>query len=232
MIQASAAWQVSRVFETLRSVGALDESGRLRTPPAWEFGPASDVQSIVFLLDQFGEIDRLRPLFEGRADDPFAGGTSSSDLAKRVTALLKVDKLPYTEDTSGTYTISSNRTNGAVSLGDYDLLVPDIPWSSGTTRSVIDPPILIEMTPTSMNIVSRAERVVVTTDMLHPAIDRRIAEMKPDPEAPQKPLMANLTVGGRKLGILIESANGRSNAEAFELGSAWFDLYLVSSDWR
>jgi hypothetical protein len=56
--------------------------------------------------------------------------------------------------------------------------------------------------------------------------------MKLEPDAPQEPLMADLVIGGRKLGILIKSANGRSNAEAFELGSAWLDLFLASSDWR
>jgi hypothetical protein len=232
LVQASAAWQASRLYETLQSIGALDESGRLKALPAWEFGPASDVQSIVFLLDQLGELGRLRPLFEGRSDDPFTGETASSDLANQVTTVLKVDKLPYPEDTSGTFAVSSNRTTGGVLLGDYDLVVPDIPWNFGTTRTVSDPPILIEVTPTSMNIWAGEARVVVTKDMLRPAIDRRMAEMKLEPDTPQEPLMADLVIGGRKLGILIKSANGRSNAEAFELGSAWLDLFLVSSDWR
>jgi hypothetical protein len=232
MIQVSAASQAFRVFEILRSVGALDESGRLKVVPNWEFGPASNVQSIVFLLDQLGELDRLQLLFEGRTDDPFAQGASSADLANLVTAVLGVDELPYPEDASGTFAVSSNRTTGAAFLGDYDLVVPDIAWSSGVTRSVVNPHIVIEMTPTSMSIVAGAGRILVAKEMLRPAIDRRIEEMKRDPNAPQQPLMADLTIGERRLGILIKSANGRSNSEAFELGSAWFDLYLVSADWR
>jgi len=237
MIQASAAWQASRVFETLRSVGALDESGRLRAPPAWEFGPASDVQSIVFLLDQFGQLGRLRPLFEGRADDPFVGGAfvqgaRSSDLVWRLVAALNVDELPYPEDTSGSFSLVSSQVTGAVSLGGYDLLVPNLSWSAGARRSLNDPPIVIEVTPLSMSIVSGADRAVITKDLLRPAIDQRIAEMKPAPDDLQPPLFIDLTISGRKLGILIESAHGRSNAEEFALETAWFDLLLVSADWR
>ena len=55
MIQSSAMWQAARVFESLRAAGALDEGAGLLSAPKWEFGPASDVQSIVWLLD------KLRP---------------------------------------------------------------------------------------------------------------------------------------------------------------------------
>jgi len=232
IIEASAAWQASRVFESLRAAGALDENGRLTAPPTWEFGPASDVQSIVFLLDQFGQLDRLDPLFEGNSADPFAIGRDSN-LAARVVAALNVDELPYPEGTSGNFSISSAKVTGVVALGGYDLLVPDLSWSSSAVRVVTDPPIQVEMMPASMNVVLGAERVVVTKELFRPAIDQRIADINAAaPSAAQPALFADLTVGGRKIGVLIESAYGRSNAKDFELGSAWIDLYLNSADWR
>jgi hypothetical protein len=232
MIEASATWQASRLFETLRSTGAVDESGRLKDSPTWTFEPASDVQSIVFLLDTLGQLNRLKPLFEGRADDPFVTGDASSDLVNRVTVALDVDKLPYPEDTSGTFSLASNQVTGSVPLGGYDMLVPDLSWRSGAERSLTDLPVLVKMTPSSMDIVFGTERVAITKDLLRPAIDQRIATMKSAPDILQPPLMVDLTIGGRKLRILIESASGRSNDNEFELGSAWFDLYLVIADWR
>ena len=232
MIEASAAWQVSRVIEDLRAAGALDENGRLKTPPAWELGPAADVQSIVLLLDQFGQLDRLSPLFEGTANDPYALDRDS-DLAARVTVALNVEELPYPEDTSGSFSITSSQVTGALRLGGYDLLVPDLSWSSRAVRIVSDPPIQVEMAPSSMNVVLGTERVVITKDLFRPAIDQRVAAIKSAaPGALQPALFADLSVGGRKIGLLIESAYGRSNATEFELGSAWIDLYLNSADWR
>jgi len=230
MIEASTMWQASRVFDSLRSAGALDESGRLTALPKWELGPATDVQSIVFLLDELGQLDRLSPLFEGQTDDPF--GDSSSDLATRVVAALNVEKLPYPEDTNGNFYISSSAVTGAVALGGYDLLVPDLSWASNASRSLADPPIRIEMSPAAMNVVIGTERVLVTKDLFRPAIDQRLAAIKAAPEMQQPALFADLTVNGRKIGVMIESASGRSSPAGFELGSAWIDVYLNSADWR
>jgi hypothetical protein len=233
MIQSSAMWQAARVVESLRVAGALDDEGRLASVPKWEFAPASDVQSIVWLLDGFGQLGQLRSIFNGTPNDPFAPEAgASSELAARIVAALNVDQLPYPEDTTGYYWIPPTQSS-AVVLAGYDVVAPGLTWGTSSLRVLAEPAIRIEMTPLAMTIDVGTERVVVSAEMLRAAIDRRVAEIAAaKPGELQPPFFVELTLQNRRLGLLMESVSGRSNLSEFALSSALVDLYIDRADWR
>jgi Domain of unknown function (DUF4153) len=201
MIEASAASQTARLKTILGNAGALQD-GRLKDQPTWELPAATDAQSIVYILDRLGQIRRLRPLFEGRSDNPFATALSDVDnqdrYGTRVAKALNVAELPQPVDTSGTFWIAPGQS-GAVAFDGYDVVVPALFWGSGASRSIGDPALLIEETSAALTIAEGSTRVVVTADALRPAIDERVAAIRKDEKAVQPPLFIKLKINGKAI---------------------------------
>lgn len=84
--------QLDRLVVILEGSGSLDAAGRyVRPAHRFDRETESRVASILVALEDVGGVDRLRPFFEGQADDPFARAESGSVGASEIARVMDVD---------------------------------------------------------------------------------------------------------------------------------------------
>ncbi len=84
--------QFSRLMGFLDSGKLLTPEGRIiDQPPVLADPGRREIENIVWALNSMDGLDRLKPLFAGRKDDPFAGGASTWDALSKVRTILTLD---------------------------------------------------------------------------------------------------------------------------------------------
>lgn len=131
----TAVDQLDRLVEILEGSGALDAEGRFVRPVnRFSRETESRVASMLVTLQEVGGLGRLRPFFDGRAEDPFARPGNASIGAHEIASVLDVElgggdvpsvphfifsaSEPVVVETSG-----SGRLIGPISIGE------NRPWS-------------------------------------------------------------------------------------------------------
>ena len=236
MLSASGSSQAHRLADTLEAAGFAKE-GQLTSTPALQRGQAQDAQSVIELLDRIGQLDRLRRLFGGRPDDPFAlaGRDANRDgnLSADISRALNVEQLPPEPDTTGVFRIEPGSL-GPIDISGFDTVVPRLDWKNGPTagHSVPGLPVIVELSRDGITLVVPDKRLVFPTGSLRQAIDRRMADQRASPEQPLPPLFLEETVEGHRIGVLFDSASGFSQGDDFRLESGRASLFLRRADWQ
>lgn len=89
--ETSATSQAARLTDLLKAENVLTPEGRLTyTQPTRSAESSNRIGQILFALDRVDGIDRLKPLFHGRKDDPFATGANDWGLLDDIRARLKI----------------------------------------------------------------------------------------------------------------------------------------------
>lgn len=232
IVPVSARSQFDRLMVMLTDTGVL-EDGRIVGAPQFSRGAAQDVRSIVRMLVEIKATGRLAPLFSGRPDDPFLVASDSNNWteATRLWAAFNVKELPSEE---GQFAISAGW--GTVAISGYDLVAPDISLKGfrAASFSIGDGLADVRLGPEGvlLEIKSGDVTVQVTPDLLRDAIEKRVETVeKPAAGEARPPFLVELSIAGKRIGLLFEHVSGELKDGALTLSSAGFDLLLRSEDW-
>ena len=233
-LSASAASQTARLIQRLESVAALD-GGRLRETPELPAAAARDIHSIVWLLSEIGQLERLRPLFQGRPDDPFQRAAeaegSRRDLVAQVHKALGADDIRVALDPSGTFWLDPSGS-AAVPIAGYDLMVPALTWNSAPIRvSLGDADLSVELRPEGIIIGQGAVTVRVPVEELRNGVAEHLQAVEQNARAPRPPPFLEVTVDGRRFGLLLDGVGGQLTETEFRLDSGRLHLFLRRADW-
>lgn len=236
MFALSAQSQMDRLMHHLEDAGVLKD-GKIGETPNFSRGTAEDVRSIIQVLSETRQLDRLRPLFASRPDDPFVvpAGESRHDRLARIWATFNVKTLPPKPGEEGTFAIRTNQ--GAVSIEGYDVVVPDLSLTGQQSGDVTLgeglPTVRTRSSGALIEIESGGVQHTIGEAALREALRAPIANMETRPaDEPIPPFLVDLQLDGRKVGLLFRNATGRLTESSLELSAASFDLYLRRSDWR
>lgn len=228
MMSLPARQQAERLRSILAEAGALEEGRLVRTP---ELSP-EDVRtanSIVRILDSSGQIGRLRPLFAGREDDPFAA--SEEERLREITRLLAVDVVPRLPAADGSFWFGPGEP-AALRLDGYDLVLPNLTWSLDQPARQVEigaTGFEISTAADGLTIRSGARTVVVPSEELRSTIESLLAAMPTRRRESAIPLV-EVNVDGARIGLLFDSIAGKLD-EKVAVNGGRFLLFLRSSDW-
>lgn len=229
MVSLPARQQAENLTAILASAGALDD-GRVIASPKLSPPDARRVVSIVSMLKVVEQLDRLRPLFLGQPDDPFAVG--ANEQVRAVTKRLGADPVPrraIIED--GSFAISVGAAS-AVAFEGYDLLLPALTWRND------QPPLevawgtrtfWIGTAAGGLRIQSGARNVLVPSEALRPAL-AALGEADARRGEAAMPLV-EVTQEGARIGLLFQRAVGRVG-KYVAIGGGDFLLLLRAEDWE
>lgn len=236
MLPVSAASQMSRLTGLLAADGLLQD-GRLASPPSFDYATAQDVQSIVVLLNNIGQIERIRPLFEGHAANPFEAAHAATgkrpDLSLLVQKALDADRAPIPLDRSGAFWLDAS-ASAAVPIDGFDLVVPGLVFDrrSASTVAIPDLGMQLSLTAEGIALSGSSGRVLLAQADLRHAAEERLERMTLSPEGRLPPVFLTEEMGGRRVGVLIQSLSGQITGKDFRLDGGRVDLFLRRADWR
>jgi hypothetical protein len=85
--------QLARLIKLFDENKIVDASGHIADPvPAIPDQAKRDINSIIYTLSEVGGLDRLRPFFADRPDNPFAKNQQRWELSNAIATLLKVNE--------------------------------------------------------------------------------------------------------------------------------------------
>jgi hypothetical protein len=238
VLSVSAASQTSRLVDHLAAANALQGTSLAGTP---ELPPtaARDVHSIVFMLHEIGQLERLRPLFAAAAglpDDPFTppadAGKRPDWLPRQVLAALDAEDVPAIADPDGRFWTEPGRP-AAVPLVGYDVMVPYVAWSGPATTVIEVPglPLSIEMSELEIAFSDTAGRIVLPREEIRKAIAQRLDLAMAGGDPAGEPLFVEMVPQGRRIGVLLENLGGQVTGDELRLGSGRMILFLRRADW-
>ncbi len=235
MIAISARSQMDRLTEHLAHAGVLRD-GKVSGTPEFPRGAAEDVRSIVRVLAEIRQAERLRPLFAGQSDDPFlgAGDADRRIETERIWEALNVKTLPPRPEDVGDFSIGAG--SGAVATDGYDVVVPDLSLT-GVRSAQISlggglPNVRLRSKGTLVEIKSGDVNLQITAETLRDAFKERIETVETGPEGQAAPpFLVDLQLGRKRVGLLFEFAAGKLTDADMTLSGASFDLLLRRSDW-
>jgi len=89
--ETSAASQAARLTDLLAAEKVLTPDGRLAyTQPDRSTETNNKIGQLLLTLNRLDGLDRLKPLFHGRKDDPFAADAKDANLLEDIRARLKI----------------------------------------------------------------------------------------------------------------------------------------------
>lgn len=89
----SIASQFSRLTDYLSSEKLLTPEGKIvDEPPRLSDAGKSEINSILWVLARMGGLDKLKPFFAGRKDDPFTDAASNWDATSKISMILGLDR--------------------------------------------------------------------------------------------------------------------------------------------
>ncbi len=236
MFAVSTRSQMDRLMQHLAEAGVL-EDGRISATPKFSRGDAEDVRSIVNMLVEIRRTDRLKPFFAGRSDDPFATSADFTNWTDRMRLweAFNVKTLPPTPDEEGNFAISAG--SGAVTIAGYDLVAPDLALQGIRAADVSLgeglPTVRLKSDGPPVEIQAGEVNLPITPDLLRDAFKARIETIEARPEGETRPpFLVELSLQGKKVGLLFEHASGKLTDDGLTLSSAGFDLLLRRSDWE
>jgi hypothetical protein len=232
MFSVSTRSQLDRLMHDLSESGAVDKGALVGTPEL-SYRAAENVRSIVRMLDEIGQLDRLRPLFAGRPDDPFAlteGAVNQQRLKlTRIREVLNVEVLPPSP--VGNFSIGGN--SGGAAIGEYDLIVPGLVLGgeAATVVSIDDVALEVRTNGTTIDIASGESELRIAPNLLRRAFKERISTVETRPQDKRQPFLVELTHDGKRVAFLFERVSGNVTETALTLSGGSFDLFLRRSDW-
>jgi Domain of unknown function (DUF4153) len=235
MFAVSARSQVDRLADHLIHAGVLGD-GKLTGDPQFSRGTAEDVRSIVRMLAEIRQVDRLRPLFAGRPEDPFLGAGDADRRIEtgRIWEALNVKELPPRPEDVGDFSIGAG--SGAVATDGYDVVVPNLSLTGVRSAEVsLDgglPNVRLQSKGTLIEIQSGDVDLQITAETLLDAFKERVEAVETLPEDQARPpFLVDLQLGGRRVGLLFQFAAGKLTDLDMTLSGASFDLLLRRADW-
>jgi len=85
--------QFSRLASYLEREKLLTPGGRIvDQPPVLSEEGKREIQSILYELNTLGGLDKIKPFFAGRKDDPFAPGTTNWEAVNKIITMLKLNE--------------------------------------------------------------------------------------------------------------------------------------------
>lgn len=230
MISASAADQAARLRDRLAAAGALHD-GVLAAAPALDLKTSLEIQSQLQLLDALGRLDDLRPLFVGRADDPFRTASPQTQPWQRVAAALGADPRVAGAAVDGAFWVEHGRPE-PLRLDSYDLVVPWFEWTVGPPLELVVGGVALRLAISeedTLVIESSGRRLALTPQRLGRSLDTRIVA-QPGTAAP--PLFLEFEIDGARLAVLFDTVSGRAGAGGVDIGGARVILFLRMRDWN
>jgi hypothetical protein len=95
----SISSQFARLTNLLAAGGFLTNTGKIADPmPKWTEDSRSESYSMLQVLREADGLDRLKPWFEGRKDDPFATGAKDWNLYSKIASALDLADWPQKLD--------------------------------------------------------------------------------------------------------------------------------------
>jgi hypothetical protein len=89
----SVGSQFSRLTGYLESEKLLTPDGKIvDQPPALSDEGKREIQSILYALNTLGGLDKVKPVFAGRKDDPFAPGITNWEAVNKIITMLKLNE--------------------------------------------------------------------------------------------------------------------------------------------
>jgi hypothetical protein len=223
-------------MDRLSEAGSLNGMRLAPGLPKWERSQAEDVVSIVHMLDAIGQLDRIRPLFIDRADDPFTPGATEADPREeplaRIRRALNVETLPPRPEDAGLFQIWDFDSAGFAIEG-YDVMASGLLWSPGypITLSVGDATLDVQIIADALQIAAGETRLRIAPDMMRSAIADRLAAVENQPGSDRPAFLVELTVDGKRLGLLFNSLAGKMTADRISISGGHFALLLRREDW-
>ncbi|MGH6923595.1 MAG: DUF4153 domain-containing protein [Propylenella sp.] len=233
MLPVSGRSQVDRLMSQLADAGALSD-GALVTRPEFARDAAEDVRSKLQLLDEIGQIYRLRPLFARLPDNPISSERDVTDESEisGVRQALNVETLPPLPEEVGNFAISSNLA-GAVVIAAYDVIVPNLFFASSqeATATLDGVALQVRCDGSSIEIASEGTVLRITQALLRGPFKERIDKIETLPESTRPPFLVELTLDRKRVALLFRSVSGKLTEQQLSLLTASYDLLLRRSDW-
>jgi hypothetical protein len=232
MLPVSGRSQVDRLMSQLAEAGALSD-GALATRPEFARDVAEDVRSKLQMLDEIGQLYRLRPLFARLPDNPIPSERDVTDESEisGVRQALNVETLPPLPEEVGNFAISSK--TGAVPIGGYDAFVPNLIFASSqeNTLTLDGVTLQVRCDGSSIEIASDGTALRITQAVLRDPFKERIEKVETLPEGDRPPFLVELTLEGKHIALLFRSVSGKLTETQLSLLTASYDLFLRRSDW-
>jgi Domain of unknown function (DUF4153) len=235
MFGVSARSQMARLMRELADAGAI-ENGVLVDNLTFSRGAAEDMRSIVRMLVQIRQSDRLAPLFAGRPDDPFreAGSPSYRTETTRIWEALNVKELPPLPGDVGRFAVRSG--SGAVSISGYDLVLPSLVLARVDRPAVSvgggAEALSVRTDTMKVEIAGGGTTFTVDGNVLRDQLQERLDTVETLPDSERPPFFAEVNLDGRRVGLLFRSVDGKITETEVTLTSGVFDLYLRRADWQ
>ena len=83
----------------------------------------------------------------------------------------------------------------------------------------------------ALQIAAGDTRLQITPDMLRSAIAKRLAAVESQPRPERPPFLVQLTVDGKRLGLLFDTLAGKMTADQISISGGRFALLLRREDW-
>jgi hypothetical protein len=235
IIPVSARSQTERLLERLSEAGMLEGPRLAPGLPKWERSEAEDVLSIVEMLDFIGQLDRIRPLFIGRADDPFTAPLGEADSREsvlgRVTQGLNVATLPPRPGEAADFNIN-DFASGSLAVEGYDVIAAGLDWATGDrTLSIEGAMLRVRIVGSAVEISVGAAGLRITPNMLRSAITERLDTVENRPNSERPPFLVELNIDGRRVGLLFSRLGGKMSADSLSILYGDFVLLLRREDW-
>jgi hypothetical protein len=235
IIPVSTRSQTERLIERLSAAGLLDGPRLSPGLPKWERSEAEDVLSIVEMLHFIGQLDDIRPLFTDRTDDPFTPHPGDADsreaVVARVRQILNVATLPPRPNEAADFNIN-DFASGSLAIGGYDVIAAGLDWATADTTLATDGTTLrVRIIGSVLEISVGAAGLRITPDMLRSAITERLAAVETQPGLGRPPFLVELTMDGRRVGLLFSRLGGKMSADSLSISYGDFALLLRREDW-
>jgi len=228
MVSLPARQQTANLTKFLAAAGAtrdglIVDDFDLPAEEAWR------VNSIVYMLGEIRQLDRLRPLFAGREDDPFVRKESEREQA--IIKLLGAEPFHEAVAANGIFWIEL-ATASAIEIEGYDLVLPFLNWTTNQPATEFRSGGLVFRVDTAENgltIAAGGRRVFIDVARFRALVESKVRSDLP-PEGAPLPLV-ELDVDGVKVAVLFDNLGGLIGDDV-TINAGRFFLYLRSADWR
>jgi hypothetical protein len=195
---------------------------------------AEDVRSKLQMLDEIGQLYRLRPLFARLPVNPIVPDQDAPDESEisGVRQALNVETLPPLPEEVGNFAISN--TAGAVAIAAYDVIVPNLFFSSSqeATATLDGVALQVRCDGSSIEIASGRTVLRITQASLRGPFKERIENVETLAEGDRPPFLVELTLEGKRIALLFRSVSGKLTEGRLSLLTGSYDLFLRRSDWE
>jgi hypothetical protein len=225
VITASAASQMQRLMAHLEAADAIEE-GRLVAEPQFSRASAEAIRSILSELNSLGQTERLRPILAERGEEALGGDGSRADRLGPLWAAMHVAQLPPAQ--ADWFSFNAEAT-AAVPIEGYDLALAGLDFSRVNGIESLD--LTIRVATDGLALQQGTTQVLIPNERLRAEIEARLDASEANDNAGQLPLMIEADVGSRRIGILIQHAEGKLTETTLVLSTGRYQLFLRRADW-